>query len=83
MAKVTKKGKRKKPYEIGELDQYLFSKGTHYDLYQKMGAHHVKDGKKEGIYFSVWAPHAKKLSVIGEFNNLDMEANAMERKDPL
>ena len=39
---------RKKAYEIGELDQYLFGQGTHYEIYKKLGAHLVKDGKKEG-----------------------------------
>ena len=55
-------------YRIGELDQYLFGQGTHYEIYKKMGAHFVKDGKKSGVYFAVWAPHAKSVAVIGEFN---------------
>lgn len=41
-------------YRIGELDQYLFGQGTHYEIYKKMGAHFVKDGKKTGVYFAVW-----------------------------
>lgn len=50
-------------------DVSLFKKGKHYRLYEKFGAHSVeKDGVK-GVYFSVWAPHAKKVSVIGNFNN--------------
>lgn len=49
-------------------DIYLFKEGKHYKLYDKFGAHSVeKDGVK-GIYFSVWAPNAKKVSVIGNFN---------------
>ena len=56
--------KKKKPYEIGELDQYLFGQGTHYDLYKKMGSHLVTDGKKKGTYFAVWAPNAKSVSVV-------------------
>ena len=82
--KVTKKEKKVlQPYEIGELDQYLFSKGTHYEIYKKMGAHIVKQDGKDGVYFAVWAPHAKRVSVIGEFNNWDKEANYMERQEPL
>ena len=74
---------KKKPYEIGELDQYLFGQGTHYEIYKKMGAHPVKDGGKKGVYFSVWAPHAKSVSVIGEFNDWEEDANPMERNEPL
>ena len=70
-------------YEIGELDHYLFGQGTHYEIYKKMGAHKVKRGKKEGIYFSVWAPHAKSVSVVGEFNDWAKEKNPMERGEPL
>ena len=71
------------PYEIGELDQYLFSQGTHYEIYKKLGAHQVtKDGVK-GVYFAVWAPHAKRISVIGEFNNWDFDVNYMERQEPV
>ncbi|WP_326983782.1 1,4-alpha-glucan branching protein GlgB [Chryseobacterium sp. MYb264] len=52
-----------------EQDIYLFKEGKHYKLYEKFGAHSAeKDGVK-GIYFSVWAPNAKKVSVIGNFNN--------------
>ena len=75
--------KKKKPYEIGELDQYLFGQGTHYEIYKKMGAHRVKKGKKEGVYFAVWAPHARSVSVVGDFNEWSMEANPMEREEPL
>ena len=70
-------------YEIGELDHYLFGQGTHYEIYKKMGAHKVKRGAKEGVYFSVWAPHAKAVSVVGEFNDWDKEKNPMERGEPL
>ncbi|WP_185156431.1 1,4-alpha-glucan branching protein GlgB [Chryseobacterium sp. Tr-659] len=52
-----------------DQDVYLFKEGRHYKLYGKFGAHSAeKDGVK-GVYFSVWAPHAKKVSVIGNFNN--------------
>lgn len=54
---------------ITELDAYLFGQGTHYEIYNKMGAHvGVKDGK-EGVYFAAWAPAAREVYVIGEFNN--------------
>ena len=54
---------------ITEVDAYLFGQGTHYEIYNKMGVHvGVKDGK-EGVYFAVWAPAAREVYVIGEFNN--------------
>ncbi len=74
---------RKKAYEIGELDQYLFGQGTHYEIYKKLGAHLVKDGKKEGVYFAVWAPNAKTVSVVGDFNEWDVTANPMQREEPV
>ncbi len=71
--------KKYKPYEVGELDQYLFGQGNHYEIYKKLGAHKAKQGRKEGVYFAVWAPHAKSVSVVGEFNDWKREANPMER----
>ena len=81
---VTKKKAVKKlqPYEIRELDHYLFGQGNHYEIYKKLGAHEVTAGKK-GVYFAVWAPHAKSVSVIGEFNGWDAAADRMERQEPL
>lgn len=56
---------------ITEGDRYLFGQGTHYEIYEKMGAHKaVKDGA-EGIYFTVWAPNAVSVYVVGDFNNWD------------
>ena len=52
-----------------ELDTYLFGQGTHYEIYNKMGAHlAVKDGE-EGVYFVVWAPAAREVYVVGDFNS--------------
>ena len=72
-----------KAYEIGELDHYLFGQGTHYEIYKKLGAHIVNDGEKQGVYFAVWAPHAEKVSVGGEFNDWDADKNPMKREEPL
>ena len=68
---------------VTEYDQYLFGKGTHYDLYNKLGAHPVKEGKENGVYFAVWAPHAKAVSVVGDFNGWDDTAHPMNRLAPL
>ncbi len=82
-----KKGKSTKkklePFEIGELDQYLFGQGNHYEIYEKMGAHKVTYKGKEGVYFAVWAPNARRVAVVGDFNGWDFEANYMERQEPV
>ena len=71
------KAAAKEDFRIGELDQYLFSMGTHYDIYKKMGAHEAVMNGKKGVYFAVWAPNAATVSVIGEFNGWREEANPM------
>ena len=64
---------------ITEMDRYLFGSGTHYDIYKKLGAHITeKDGEK-GVYFAVWAPKAKSVSVIGDFNDWNGDADRMEK----
>ena len=68
---------------ITETDQYLYGMGTHYDIYKKLGAHPVKKGNKKGYYFSVWAPNAKEVYVIGDFNNWDEQADKMDRLEPM
>ena len=80
-----KKGTTEKvqPYEIGELDQYLFGQGNHYEIYEKLGAHKVTVDGVSGVYFAVWAPHARRVAVVGDFNEWDFEANYMERQEPL
>ena len=69
--------------ELGELDQYYFGEGTHYDIYKKLGAHIGYKNGKEGIYFAVWAPNAASVSVIGEFNGWQENACPMRRREPL
>ena len=70
-------------YLFSELDQYLFGHATHYDLYKKLGAHPINIDGVEGTYFAVWAPNAQRVSVIGEFNDWDTEANIIENKDDI
>ncbi len=82
--KSSKSTKNKlQPYEIGELDQYLFGQGNHYEIYQKMGAHKVTHKGQEGVYFAVWVPNARRVAVVGDFNGWDFEANYMERQEPV
>ncbi|SOB71147.1 1,4-alpha-glucan branching enzyme [Anaerobutyricum hallii] len=68
---------------ITEFDQYLFGQGTHYDLYNKLGAHPMTVDGEEGVYFAVWAPNAEAVSLVGNFNEWDGNATPMERLEPL
>lgn len=57
---------------ITEGDRYLFGMGTHYEIYEKLGAHKaVDEDGKEGVYFAVWAPNAAQVFVVGSFNGWD------------
>ena len=68
---------------ITEFDQYLFGQGTHYDLYNKLGAHPMTVDGEEGVYFAVWAPNAEAVSLVGNFNEWDENATPMELLEPL
>ena len=56
-------------------DIYLFREGKHYKLYDKFGSHNAEVNGEKGVYFAVWAPFAKKVSVIGDFNNWNPETH--------
>ena len=62
---------------ITELDRYLFGQGTHYKIFEKLGAHPKTYKGKAGMYFAVWAPHAKAVGVVGDFNSWDPDAAPM------
>ncbi len=80
----TEMGRKKKlGIQISEIDQYLFGQGTHYEIYNKLGAHVVDNNGIMGVYFAVWAPNAKSVSVVGDFNEWDMHAHGMERQEPI
>ncbi|MGB7133155.1 MAG: hypothetical protein WBD59_20250, partial [Candidatus Sulfotelmatobacter sp.] len=65
---------------LSEQDLYLFNEGTNYRLYEKMGAHpEVRDGQA-GVTFSVWAPNAKSVAVVGDFNGWDPKSNQLEAR---
>ena len=61
-----------------ELDQYLFGQGTNYEVYKKLGAHPVTYRRRKGVYFAVWAPNARSVGVVGDFNEWNAEANKMQ-----
>src|SRR5581483_796235 len=54
---------------LTDHDLYLFNEGSHFRLYEKLGAHHVSFEGVEGTYFAVWAPDAYEVYVIGSFND--------------
>src|SRR5438034_6893027 len=71
------------PYQygpiMGEVDLHLFSEGQHWQLHEKFGAHLRKIGDAAGVYFSVWAPNAQRVSVVGDFNGWDGRVNPMRK----
>src|ERR1039458_9389698 len=65
---------------ITDHDTYLFKEGSHFKLYEKLGAHmSVVDGRP-GVRFAVWAPNAKKVSVIGNFNQWQRNSHPLEHR---
>ena len=76
---MTESKKQDCPVMITEADAYLFAQGTHYEIYEKMGAHEAEIDGQKGVYFAVWAPNAKYVNVIGSFNNWDIFQDNMDR----
>lgn len=64
---------------LSEFDRHLFGAGTHYEIYEKMGGRLMTHEGARGAAFSVWAPNAKAISVIGDFNNWDARRSPMRR----
>ncbi|WP_294315989.1 1,4-alpha-glucan branching protein GlgB [uncultured Chryseobacterium sp.] len=60
-----------------DQDIYLFKEGKHYKLYDKFGAHSAEKDGVQGVYFSVWAPNARKVSVIGNFNSWNPDGHIL------
>jgi 1,4-alpha-glucan branching enzyme len=65
---------------LTEDDQYLFNQGTHYRLYDRLGAHLAVVDGQEGAYFAVWAPNARKVSVVGDFNGWSKSSHVLVPK---
>jgi len=62
---------------ITEFDRYLLAEGTHYRAYEKLGAHLTEQQGRRGVEFAVWAPNAKLVSVIGDFNGWNPTSDPM------
>jgi len=69
------------PYRYGRIlsdyDLYLFGEGKHTRIYEKLGAHPTTIGGSTGVHFAVWAPNAKRVSVVGDFNAWDGRRHPM------
>ena len=68
------------PSQITDEDLYLHGEGTHYRTYLKMGAHPITIDGVEGVHFAVWAPNARRVSVIGNFNRWDGRHHPMQNR---
>jgi len=67
-------------YDLSMLsndDLFLFNEGSHYRLYERLGAHSATAGRIAGTYFAVWAPNARQVSVMGEFNSWDKSSHPL------
>ncbi|MGH8142905.1 MAG: 1,4-alpha-glucan branching protein GlgB, partial [Steroidobacteraceae bacterium] len=65
---------------VGELDLYLFAEGTHMELGRCLGARMMSIGDVSGVRFAVWAPNARRVSVVGDFNGWDGRRHAMRQR---
>ena len=65
---------------LSEEDIFLFNEGSHYRLYEKLGAHPATVSGKEGAYFAVWAPNARHVSVTGDFNGWNKMSHPLQPK---
>jgi 1,4-alpha-glucan branching enzyme len=65
---------------FGEMDDYLVAEGRHLDLYRRLGSHPVEHEGASGVAFSVWAPNAARVSVVGDFNGWDGRRHPMRKR---
>ncbi|HSF92523.1 MAG TPA: 1,4-alpha-glucan branching enzyme, partial [Paracoccaceae bacterium] len=84
MSKDGHRWTQKDPYNfgpvMGDIDEHLFNEGTHRQLWNILGAHIIKHEGSEGVHFAVWAPNARRVSVVGDFNGWDGRKHSMRRR---
>jgi 1,4-alpha-glucan branching enzyme len=68
------------PYLLSEFDLYLMGEGRHHDTYEKLGAHIKTVDGVSGVHFAVWAPSARRVSVVGDFNGWDGRVHPMRTR---
>ncbi|MDR2697191.1 MAG: 1,4-alpha-glucan branching protein GlgB [Holophagales bacterium] len=64
---------------LGELDRYLMGEGNHLEAYRKLGAHPCERNGVDGVAFALWAPNARRVSVVGSFNHWDGRCHLMQQ----
>jgi len=69
-------------FSLSDFDRYLFGAGTHWKIYEKLGAHLRSVEGHRGVNFAVWAPNAQSVQVIGDFNHWDGRAHMMHKQSP-
>jgi 1,4-alpha-glucan branching enzyme len=74
--------RRSFPATLGEVDLYLFAEGSHRHLWRVLGAHPREVEGVRGVRFAVWAPHAQRVSVVGDFCDWDGRRHPMQRVSP-
>ncbi len=65
---------------LGPIDDLLIAQGSHFRLFDKMGAHLIEHEGASGVHFAVWAPNARRVSVVGDFNNWDGRRHSMRNR---
>jgi len=65
---------------LGDLDEYLLAEGQHLELYKRLGSHPMTHQGVDGVAFAVWAPNARRVSVVGEFNAWDGRRHPMRKR---
>ncbi len=65
---------------LGPMDDYFVSEGSHLRMFDKMGAHVIEHEGAIGVHFAVWAPNARRVSVVGDFNQWDNRRNQMRNR---
>ena len=75
---------REDPYAfepvLGDMDEYLIAEGRHEELWRRLGAHPMNHGDVDGVAFAVWAPNARRVSVVGDFNAWDGRRHVMRKR---
>ncbi|MEX1137962.1 MAG: 1,4-alpha-glucan branching protein GlgB [Bacteroidota bacterium] len=72
--------KKKQSGIVTDFDTHLFKEGSHFNLYEKLGCHLMTRDGVRGAVFAVWAPNAKRVSVIGDFNGWNRDAHPMNAR---